>query len=341
MEGNILSKFGNQSDFKALAAALQVEMQKAATPQTTTTTEDIIQIDYDAAIQKREITESPFLAFLEAKGRVQSSTSAVIGWRNKKAGTSSKFTPENGILADHDATAKDWEKMLQNMKVITYPIEVTMMAQMGNQNVDLIDDDRQDGYLDISTTKDKAMLLGDHTSDANSFDGIKKLAPSQNKDDLDGEPLTMEAVDTMVDKIIAQGGNPDCLVTTARAARQLTTEQQLEGIVLNPQGNEFVPGAWVRSYYTPNGEIPIITDRNLVTFSVDSDGNITQVNPTSEDDCFVVDSSGVINKNLLPVSEFNLAQTDLSTKSLLATFTAFGIKSPWKQGVISGIGNGT
>jgi len=340
MEGNILSQFGNQADFKALAAALQAEMQKAATPQSTSTTENIIQIDYDAEIQKREIVESPFLAFLQAKGRVQSSTSAVIGWRNKKAQTSSKFTPENGILTGHEADAKDWEKELQNMKVITYPIEVTLMAQMGNQNVDLIDDDRQDGYLDISATKDKAMLLGDHTSDANSFDGIKKLAPTQNKEDLEGEPITMDVVDDMIDNIIAQGGNPDALVTTARVARQLTREQQLEGIIL-PNKNEFVPGAWVRSYYTPNGEIPIITDRNLVTFSIDGDGNITQVNPTSEDDCFVTDSTGVLNKNLLPVSEFNLAQTDLSTRSLLATFTAFGVKSPWKQGVISGIGNGT
>jgi hypothetical protein len=333
---DLMSKFGSTEDFNLLVKALQAEMQKAS--QTTTTTADIIEVDYDTEIQNRLISEAPFLSFLENKGRVKTSTSAVIGWRNKKGQTRSKFTPENGVLEGHDASPKDWEKLLEHMKVITYPIDVTILAQMGNQNVDLIDDDRQDGYADIATTKDKAMLLGDSTADANSFDGIAKVAPSQNKDDLNGDEITMDVVDDMIDQVIAQGGNPDCIVSTARVARTLTREQQLENITVGQV--EFVPGGWMRTYYSPNGEIPVITDRNLVTFLEDEEGNV-KVDPTSEDDLFVVDSNGMLNKNLLPVSEFKLAQTDLSSKSLLATFTAFGIKAPWKQGVIQGIGKGS
>jgi hypothetical protein len=336
MAENILSKFGDQNDIKILVGALQAEMQKAS--QTPTTTANITEIEYDEEIQNRVRAESPFLRFLESKNRVQPSKSSVIGWRNKKAVTTSKFTPPNGVLSGHDAAAKEWERLTQNMKVITYPIEVDILAQMGQQTVDLIDDDRQDGYADIAARKDKSILLGDSNSDPYSFNGINKLAPSQNKEDLNGEEITIEVVDQVIDQVIAQGGVPDCLVTTARVARQLTTEQQLNEIKVNTL--EFVPGGWMDSYKTPGGVIPVITDTNLVTFEEDEDGNVN-IDPDSEDYCFIVDSNGILNKNLLPVSEFKLAQTDLSDKSLLATFTALGIKAPWKQGVISGIGNGT
>lgn len=36
----------------------------------------------------------------------------------------------------------------------------------------------------------------------------------------------MEAVDSLIDAVINKGGTPDAIVTTARSARQLTTEQQ-------------------------------------------------------------------------------------------------------------------
>lgn len=328
---DLASKFGSVEDFNELVGILQKEMQKTAYPQSTTTTADIIQIDYDAEIQKKEIREAPFLAFLEAKGRVQTTSSAVIGWRNKENANASSFIAELGPIADYGG--KEWTKETANMKTIIYPISTSIMAQMGNQSVDLVDDDRQDGYLDISARKDKAMLLGDHTVDANSFDGINKMAPSQNKEDLNGAEITMADVDAMIDNVIAQGSNPDCLVTTARVTRQLTTEQQLENI-LNDKV-EFVPGGWTRSYYTPNGEIPIITDRNLVTYETDG-----SVDSASEDILAVVDSSGLINKNLLPVSEFPLAMTKLTNDSVLATFTAFGVMRPEKQGIIGGIGIG-
>lgn len=330
----LASQFASSGDIKELVKVLRAEMEKASKPQTTATTADIIEIDYDTDIQNRQISESPFLSFLEQKSRVKSSTSAVIGWREKGNGNVSKFTDERGLISGSlpEYGGKSWEKKLANMKVITYPIEDSIMASMGNQNVDLVDDDRQDGYLDISARRDKAFLLGDSSVDSNSYDGINKLA--ENKEDNEGEEITMDAVDDMLDRVIAKGGTPDCLVTTARVARQLTREQQLENITV---GNlEFVPGGWMETYKAPTGLIPVITNKNLVTF--DEDGN---VDADSEDTLHVVDSSAVINKNLLPVSEFKLAMTKLSYDSLLATFTAFGIKAPWKLGVISGIGKGS
>ncbi|OEC87885.1 MULTISPECIES: SU10 major capsid protein [Methanobacterium] len=331
---DLASKFGSSEDINELLGLLQKEMQKTAYPQDTTTTADIIEIDYDTVIQNREIAEAPFLSFLANKGRVQSSTSAIIGWREKGNGNSSKFTDERGLISGSlpEYGGKTWEKKFANMKVITYPIEVSLLAQMGNSNVDLVDDDRQDGYLDISARRDKAFLLGDHTVDANSYDGINKLA--ENKEDIDGEPISTDYVDDMLDRVIAKGGTPDCIVTTARVARQLTREQQLNDITV---GNlEFVPGGWMESYKAPTGLIPVITNKNLVT--LDEDG---EVDATSEDILAVVDSSAVINKNLLPVSEFQLGMTKLSNDSLLATFTAFGIPAPWKLGVVQGIGKGS
>lgn len=329
MTGNLASKFGSTEDFNELLGLLKKEMQKAAAPQTTATTQDLLitEIDYDSTIQTRQIRESPFLAFLQQKGRVKTSTSAIIGWKEKENANGSSFIAELGPISDYGG--KSWDTHTANMKTIIYPISVSMMAQLGNQSIDLVDDDRQDGYLDISAKEDKAMLLGDHTKDANSWDGISALA--ENTDDLAGDEITMDIVDDMLDAVIAKGGNPDCIVTTARVARQLTREQQLENIHVDQQ--EFVPGGWCTSYFAPTGQIPVITDRNLVTFETDG-----SVDPDSKDVLEVVDSSAVINKNLLPVSEFPLAFTKLSNDYVLATFTSFGVMGPQKLGVVSGIG---
>jgi len=334
MAGDLASKFGSTDDFNQLLGLLQAELQKTAYPQTITTTNDLLitEIDYDTDIQNRQIKEAPFLAFLQNKGRVKTSTSAIIGWKEKENANGSSFVPELGPISDYGG--KTWDTKTAQMKTIIYPISVSLMAQLGNQSIDLVDDDRQDGYLDISAKMDKAMLLGDHTVDANSFDGINKLADASNKKDLNGAEVTMDDVDEVIDAVVAKGGIVDCLVTTARVARQLVKEQQLENITVG--NNEFVPGGWMSTYYTPNGIVPIITDRNLVT--LDEDG---AVDATSEDDLFVVDSSAVINKNLLPVSEFPYTLNPLLKQSLLATFTSFGIKAPWKLGALNGIGKGS
>lgn len=325
MTGDLASKFADAKDMKELMSLFQAEMQKAT--QSTATTEQIIEIDYLPEIKTRLITEAPFLRFLEEKGRVQTSTSSTIGWRKKDNKATGSFIPELGDIPEYGG--KDWDKEVEYMKTLVYPISNSIMAQMANSVVDLVNDDRQDGYADIAARKDKAFLLGDDTVDANSWNGINKLAESST--DLSGSQITMDIVDDMIDRVIAKGGNPDAIVTTARVARQLTREQQDKEYKIDKL--EFVPGHWTRSYYTPNGEVPVITDRNLVTYNPDG-----SVDPTSEDILALVDSTAVINKNLLPISEFPLAQTKLATDSVLATFTAFGIPEPQKLGVIQGIG---
>lgn len=325
MKKDLTSQFADAEDYNELMTLFQAELQKAT--QSTTTTENIIEIDYDNDIKTRLISEAPFLRFLEEKGRVQTTTSSVIGWRNKENKASSDFIPELGDVPNYGG--KDWGKNTETMKTLVYPISVSKMAQLANNNVDLINDDRMDGYADISARKDKAFLLGDSTSDPNSWNGIHKLA--ENKNDLSGAPIGMDIVDDMIDQVIAKGGNPDGIVTTARVARELTREQQKKNYHLDKL--EFVPGGWTRSYYTPNGEVPIITDRNIVTYDVDG-----AVDKDSLDTLTVVDSSAVINKSLLPVSEFPLYGTrKVADESVLATFTTFGVPEPQKLGVIEGI----
>lgn len=328
MAKDIKSKLADANEFKQMFELFKAEMNKAT--QTTATTEDIIEIDYDPEIKNRLISEAPLLRFLEEKGRVQTSSSSTIGWRNKENKNTSKVIGETDNLPLYGG--KDWSKEVEHMKTFVYPISVSMMAQMGNTVVDLINDDRQDGYADISAHKDKLFLLGDSGSNPDEYDGIHKLA--ENKEDLQDDVITMDIVDDMIDQVIAKGGNPDAIVTTARVARQLTREQQEKNYHIDK--SEFVPGGWVRSYYTPNGDVPVITDRNLVTFNSDN-----SVDKTSLDTLAVIDSKAVINKTLLPVSEFNLAMTKLTTDSVLATFTAFGIPEPQKLGVIEGIGVGS
>lgn len=325
MVQDLASKFADAKDMKELMKMFQAEMQKAT--QSTSSTEAIIEIDYDPEIKTRLITEAPFLRFLEEKGRVQTTTSSVIGWRTKDNKAASSFIPELGNVPDYGG--KDWGKETEIMRTLVYPISVGKMAQMANNNVDFINDDRQDGFADISSRKDKAFLFGDSSVDTNSWDGIHKLA--ENKEDLGGAPITMSQVDDMLDQVIAKGGNPDAIVTTARVARELTTEQQKKNYHVDKL--EFVPGGWTKAYYAPTGEIPIITDRNATTYT----GN-GAIDPNSLDTLTVIDSSAVINKNLLPVSEFPLYGTRaLADESVLATFTAFGIPSPQKLGVIEGI----
>jgi len=328
MTKDLTSKLADAEDMNALMALFKAEMEKAT--QTSSTTEAIIEIDYDPEIKNRLISEAPLLRFLEEKGRVLSSTSSTIGWRNKENKNKSSVISEIDNLPDYGG--KDWAKEVEYMKTFVYPISVSMMAQLGTSVVDLVNDDRQDGYADISAHKDKLFLLGDSSSNPNEYDGIHKLA--ENKEDLQGDPITMDIVDDMIDDVIGRGGNPDGIITTARVARQLTREQQDKNYHIDK--NEFVPGGWVRTYYTPNGEVPLITNRNLVTY--DSEG---KVDKESLDTLTVLDSKAVINKNLLPISEFDLARTKLTNDSVLATFTAFGIPEPEKLGVIEGIGVGS
>lgn len=323
---NIKSQFADKETFNEIMDVFTAEMQKAA--QTTTTTEDIIQVEYEKEIKTSLISEAPFLRFLEEKGRVKPSTSAAFGWYTKDPKTGAEFIAETGDIPS--SSAKEWDKVVKTQKVITYPISVSMMAQLGNTGIDLINDDIQDGFKDIAKVKNTAYLLGDSSVNSNSFDGIDKLAG--NKSNIGGEAVTMEAVDNLIDAVINKGGTPDAIVTTARSARQLTTEQQKK-----EQKNdtvEFVPGGWVRSYYAPTGQIPVITDPNLVTTL--NNGN---VNPGSEDKLFVIDSSALISPELMPISEVDLARTKLTNDSVLANFVGFGIPNPEKLGVLSGIGS--
>jgi hypothetical protein len=327
---NVLDMEKAMSEAASVEDAMQIlKNQFTKNPQTTTTTRDIIEVDYDEEIKTRLVTEAPFLRFLEEKGRIDSSDSAIIGWRNKSNKNFTQIIPETGPVPAYGG--KDWTVDKEVMRTFIYPVAVSMMSQMGNSAVDLLDDDIQDGFADISARKDKEFLLGvNNAANPHTFNGID--AKAESTDDKAGRQITLEDVENMVDKVIAKGSTPDCIVTTARVNRQIVREQNEKQRFVNQ--TEFITGHETFAMMTPVGVIPIIVDRNLATFDINNN-----VQPNSRDKLFVVDSKAVAGKSLMDITEFPLALTRPVHDSMLLTFTTFGISAPQKLGVISGIGN--
>lgn len=113
---DIKSQFQDKETFiEIIMEVFTAEMQKAA--QTTTTTSDIIQVDYEPEIKTSLISEAPFLRFLEEKGRVRSSNSAAFGWYKKHPKTGAQFIAETGDIPSSSAT--EWDKVVKTQKVTT------------------------------------------------------------------------------------------------------------------------------------------------------------------------------------------------------------------------------
>lgn len=281
----------------------------------------MIEVDYDAELQRLVNKQSPFLSYLESRGCVSPTNSVEVGYRKKLQVQNSSFIEETADIPAHDPSKHN--KETAKMTTLVYPVEVSDMAQAGINTIDLLNDEIRDGFLDIAQSKDIALLQGTKASTKDGFDGFLNTITTHT-DDMGGSKITKDAIDILAQEIIDDGGSPDAILTTAKVGRQLND-------ILYP-GRRIIDqvdltlGTRVTGYHAPNGQtIPIVVDPNIDT--------------TSGDVLAFVNDNSLRVKELRPPSMVPLAKTKLSTSRVLFTFFTFYNRSEYRNGMITGIGD--
>lgn len=327
---NLNTHFATNEDLEKLQKAMQ----------TTYTGHGAITVEYDKELQRKVSHKAPFLAYLENSGCVGKANSAEVGYREKEKKQTSQFIAEAQDLPSH--TASIITNKVAKMQTLVYPVEVSDMSQLGVNEIDLLADEIADGFLDIAQTKDRAILQGKSTTTSSyeipnevvGFDGLFNTITT-HKTDLEGQPLTREALDSMAQEIIDDGGNPSAIVTTAGVGRQLN--DLLYPTVRNVDKVELNFGYWVTGYNGPNGiTIPIIVDSNIETTKQEG-GQTVDIG----DSLAFVDVDSLRIKELAPPTIVDLAKTKLSTSRVLFTYFTFYNRAEYRNGMITGIGKPT
>ena len=278
-----------------------------------------MQIAYSPELQTRVFEKAPYFRFLESKGRVDdnfSSTYAAFYLKNS-SGVSQFINEDDDIPA---AVASSYEEKMEKMKTLIYPIDVSMLSQMGNNVVDLIQSEIQDGFIKVTNDLDNTLLQGTGAASDKDFKGFVNQVIT-NKETLTDEPITEDLIDDMLTDIIDQNnGTPDCIVTTNLVAKQLKK-------IVAPyrRYNDKIDiglGHRVVAYEAPNGaEIPILIDSNL-----------------ESDSMLFVDSATIEVKRLLaPTLLTDLPTNKLGTRDAIVSFVTAQNVAEYKNGLITGI----
>lgn len=278
-----------------------------------------MQIAYSPELQTRVFEKAPYFRFLESKGRVDdnfSSTYAAFYLKNS-SGVSQFINEDDDIPA---AVASSYEEKMEKMKTLIYPIDVSMLSQMGNNVVDLIQSEIQDGFIKVTNDLDNTLLQGTGVASDKDFKGFVNQVTT-NKETLTDEPITEDLIDDMLTDIIDQNnGTPDVIVTTNLVAKQLKK-------IVAPyrRYNDKIDiglGHRVVAYEAPNGaEIPILIDSNL-----------------ESDSMLFVDSATIEVKRLLaPTLLTDLPTNKLGTRDAIVSFVTAQNVAEYKNGLITGI----
>ena len=286
---------------------------------------DSMQIEYSDVLKTKTFEKAPFLRFLESKGQVFDGKAALAGYFAE--------TPGNDDVAFIDelddipaANAESISEVKDKMKTIVAPIEVSMMAEMGNWNLDLLQRQTDKRFIEVNNKTDTALLEGLGTSAAKDFKGLNKSITT-HKEDLDGDAITEGVIDDMLEAIVNDGGNPDCIVCSYGVAKQLKA-------IVAPyrRYNDKIDiglGHRVTSYESMYGtDIPILVDGNW---------NVTANN----DKLAIVDSSTIEVRRLMPPTLItDLPVNKLAYKNVIATFLTCLNIGEFQDGLIVGIGDG-
>ena len=293
------------------------DLQKAM--QTSNNAPASMQITYSPELQTKVFEKAPYFRFLESKGRIDdnfNSTYAAFYLKNS-SGISQFINEDDDIPA---AVASSYTEAMEKMKTLIYPIDVSMLSQMGNNVVDLLQSEIQDGFIKITNDLDNTLLQGTGLAADKDFKGFVNQVTT-NKETLSDEPITEDLIDDMLTQIIdGNNGTPDCIVTTNLVAKQLKK-------IVAPyrRYNDKIDiglGHRVVAYEAPNGaEIPILIDSNL-----------------ESDSMLFVDSATIEVKRLLaPTLLTDLPTNKLGTRDAVVSFVTAQNVAEYKNGLITGI----
>ena len=283
------------------------------------------QVAYTDVLKSRVFESAPFFRFLESKGRVDDTfSSTYAGFYIETDNSAASWINENEDIPD--ANASNYDEALNKMKTLIHPIDVSLMAQMGNNAINVMAREIDKGFIKVTNTLDDTLLQGQGTSATKDFEGFTKQVTT-NVEDLEGEGISEDVIDDMLTEIIdGNGGSVDCIVTTNAVAKNLK-----KLVAPYRRYNDKVDlglGHRVVTYEAPNGaEIPILIDSNL-----------QQVD--NNDLMLFVDSSTIEVKRLLPPTLMkNLPTNKLGTKNAVVSFATANNIAEFQNGYIKGIGD--
>lgn len=320
------AKIASQNENIAALQKAYDDLKKDARMMVTGDAPTSTQIQYSPDLKTKVFEKAAFFRFLESKGRVDDSfSSTYAGFYIETDNSLASWIDENEDIPDQNASSYDED--LSKMKTLIHPIDVSLMAQMGNNAIDILAREIDKGFIKVTNQLDNTLLQGTGTQAAKDFKGFTKQVTT-NVEDLQGESITEDAIDDMLTEIIdGNGGVVDALVTTNNVAKQLKK-------IVAPyrRYNDKIDiglGHRVVAYEAPNGaEIPILIDSNL--------------NPISNNDSMLfVDSSTIEVKRLLPPTLMtNLPTNKLGTKNAVVSFATANNIAEFRNGILKGIGNG-
>ena len=313
---DIISKVASQS---AEIAELQKTFQQVSNYPSA------MQIEYSPELQTKTFEDAPFLRYLESKGQVFDNRAALVGYFKEIPGQDDvQWIDELGDIPD--AAAESIDEIKDKMKTIVAPIEVSMMAQMGNNYIDIIARRQNQKFVEVNNKTDKAILEGTGSNTTKDFKGITSTIESHTED-LAGEPITESVIDDMLEELNKDNSNPDVIVCSYGVAKQLKA-------IVAPyrRYNDKIDiglGHRVTSYEAMDGkELPILVDRNFDT----SEG----------EKLAIVDSSTIEVRRLMPPTLItDLPVNKLAYKNVIAAFLTTQNIGEFKDGLITGIGSGS
>ncbi len=317
------AKIASQNDQIANLTKAYDEIKKEQRMMVTGDAPVSTQIQYSPDLKSRVFEVAPFFRFLESKGRVDDSFgSTYAGFYKETDNSLASWIDENEDIPA--ANASSYDEDMSKMKTLIHPIDVSLMAQMGNNAIDILAREIDKGFIKVTNQMDHTLLQGTGTTAAKDFEGFTKQVKT-NVENLNGEAISEDAIDDMLTQIIDEnGGAVDCLVTTNGVAKQLKK-------IVAPyrRYNDKIDiglGHRVVAYEAPNGaEIPILIDSNL--------------NPVSNQDLMLfVDSSTIEVKRLLaPTLMTNLPTNKLGTKNAVVSFATANNIAEFRNGILKGI----
>ena len=313
----------NIEDLVSKVAAHSAELEELKkTYQSTVDYPDSMQIEYSDELKTKTFENAPFLRFLESKGQVFDGKAALAGYYVETPGN--KDTTFIDELDDIPSANKETiSEVKERMKTIVAPIEVSMMAQMGNWHMDLLSRQIDKKFIEVNNLTDTSLLEGAGTAAKKDFKGIRKTITS-HKEGLSGAPITEDIIDDMLNDIVNDGGNPDVIVCSYGVAKQLKA-------IVAPyrRYNDKIDiglGHRVTSYESMMGtDIPILVGGNFDT--------------TNGDVLAIVDSSTVEVRRLMPPTLIQDLPTEkLAYRNVIAAFLTMLHNGEFHNGLIEGIG---
>lgn len=318
------AKYASQNEQLAALQKAYDEIKKEQRMMGTGDAPTSMQIQYSPDLKSKVFEKAPFFRFLESKGRVDDNFGSVYaGFYKETDNSMASWLDENDDIPS--ANASKYDEYMSKMKTLIHPIDVSLMAQMGNNAVDILAREIDKGFIKVTNTFDSTLLQGTGTTAAKDFEGFTKQVKSNVETMNDGEPISEGVIDDMLTNIIdGNGGTVDCIVTTNGVAKQL---KQL--VAPYRRYNDKIDiglGHRVVTYEAPNGaEIPMLIDSNLNQIS-------------NKDLMLFADSSTIEVKRLLPPTLMtNLPTNKLGTKNAVVSFATANVTAEFCNGMIKGI----